>query len=220
MIINKISLIHPSRNRPEMAAHAITNWLNKMYRVCDWEYILSIDEDEPNKVEYAAVECISPFIKTLVSPNQTAIEAINNAAKVSTGDLIIVVSDDFDCHNGWDKWLIDNLNGGQDYLVKTFDGIQDWLITLPIMDRTYYERFGYIYYPEYKHMFCDTEMTEVGHLLGKVIDLKDASHPFLHKHYSAGYMAKDSINEKNDNTWGQGEALFNIRKSHGFFVNQ
>jgi hypothetical protein len=84
------------------------------------------------------------------------------------------------------------------------------------MDRAYYTRFGYVYYPGYRHMFCDQEMTAVGHLLGKVIDLDMT---FEHMHYSVGKSNYDEINRKNDATWSQGEALFNERLKTNFGID-
>lgn len=222
-----ISIIHPSRNRPEMAYRVAQKWINSMSGKYDMEYIMSIDDNDSQKNEYEKNAALYFFehkgknkltFKLLEFPNNSAIDAINNAAKLSRYNLIVVVSDDFDCFEGWDTWLMEKLKGQEDFLVKTSDGLQERLITLPIMDRKYYERFGYVYYPEYKHMFCDTEMTEVGHILGRVIDLRDDKYVFSHLHYTAGKMQKDEINEKNDATWNQGEALFNSRKEKNFYL--
>jgi len=225
--MEKISIIHPSRGRCEMAFNTIGKWLTSASGKNQIEYILSIDITDSNCHEYGSnldylndiVNDSVIHIKSLIGDNKTAIEAINNAAKVATGDLFIVVSDDFDCFDDWDLWLLEKLKDKSDFIVKTCDGIQPRLITLPIMDRAYYNRFGYVYFPEYLHMFCDTEMTEVGHLLGRVVDLNDEHHMFQHRHYITGLMEKDAINEKNDATWAQGEALFNSRKEKNFFIS-
>jgi hypothetical protein len=150
--------------------------------------------------------------------NWSAMEAINVVAPQSIGNLIVVVSDDFDCFEGWDEYLLSHLQGDSDYIVKTSDGYMnsDWLITLPIMDRAYYNRFGYVYHPEYKHMWSDTEMTTVGHMLGKIIDLQNSNAVFKHRHYSINEMHKDAVNEKNDATWNQGKSLFLERFDRDF----
>ena len=212
-----ISIIHPSRNRPYMSFETAKKWIESAKKEVEIEYYLSIDTDEPQKELYKQLFSNLP-VKIAEFENQTAIQAINNSAKLTKNELIIVVSDDFDCFNHWDEWLLSYLKDKKDFIVKTDDGIQPRLITLPILDRVYYERFGYVYYPEYQHMFCDTEMTEVGHILGKVIDLRNGNFKFQHKHYTAGLMQKDAINEKNDATWNQGEMLFNNRKMQNFFI--
>lgn len=207
----KISIIHPSRSRPQLAAQTAKKWLSSAKNWKDIQYLLSIDKDDDLYdeiiLEYPA--------QTLVGDNANAIEAINYGASKTEGDLIIVVSDDFDCPFHWDVALLKALEGKSDYLVKTKDGIQKTLITLPIMDRVYYNRFGYIYNPEYEHMFCDQEMTAVGHMLGRVIEL-DITFP--HNHYTTGRFAKDAISVKNDNTWNQGQRVFNKNLATNFGI--
>ncbi|MFK5283673.1 hypothetical protein ACI3PL_29270, partial [Lacticaseibacillus paracasei] len=58
---------------------------------------------------------------------------------------------------------------------RDFDGvlhlpdgkIKHELCTYSIMGRAYFERFGYIYHPDYTSLWCDNEFTEVAQILGK-----------------------------------------------------
>lgn len=204
----KISLLHPSRSRPLQALATYKNFVNNAG--VDVEYILSIDSTEPHKMAY-----INNNINFIVNDNRSAIDAINNAAKVSTGDILIVMSDDFHAPLDWGKKIIEATKGKTDWIAKTPDGIQKWIITMPIMDRVYYNRFGYIYHPEYLHMFCDTELTCVADLTGRkiVIDI-----PFVHNHYSTGRSQKDEVSVKADTTWNQGESLFINRAKNKFGI--
>ena len=201
----KISIIHPSRSRPVQANATRDRW--KQNADEHHEYIFSLDLDDPTRKQYKG--------QVLLNNNKSAIAAINYAAHYATGDLLIVVSDDFDCIPHWDTLLLKALEGKEDFLIKTRDGIQPTLITLPIMDRTYYERFGYVYFGGYKHMFSDQEMTAVGHMLGRAIDVPIL---FEHKHYSTGKSKKDAINKKNNATWGQGKRLFKERLKTNFGI--
>lgn len=223
--MESISIIHPSRQRPLMAYETAQRWLStRTSKEIPFEYILSIDTSDTTLHLYKELfEVLSKSfdgIKICVNDNKSCIEASNSGAKISSNNLMILISDDFDCFQGWDTWLLEKLKDKEDYIVKTSDLYQPRLITLPIMDRTYYNRFGYIYYYEYEHLFCDTEMTEVAHLLDKVIDLQDGVHYFIHKHWTIGVdvggIPKDEISEKNDSTWNQGETLFNERKKNNF----
>lgn len=207
-----ISLIHPSRSRPEKASATAAKWQtstggdfnNPIYV----QYILSLDEDDPKLDDYF------PAIgNVLVSKNKSAVDAINNAAKIATGDILIVMSDDFDCPHDWALQIINAIGDKKDWIIKTPDGIQEWIITLPIMDRDYYNRFGYIYHPDYLHMFCDTELTCVADLTGRKVVLNI---PFVHNHYSTGNGVKDEVSIKADSTWDQGEKLFLSRAANNF----
>lgn len=208
------SIIHPSRSRPEQAEATIKLWLENAKDKSNIEYLLSVDHNDKDLKRYKAV-AERNGIKTHIAMNLSAIEAINRAARKAQGNIFIVVSDDFLCEEGWDEKLIKELEGKEDFIVKTQDGIQDWIITLPILDRKYYERFGYVYYPGYQHLFCDTEMTAVADLTGRKITSQLL---FEHQHYSTGKTKKDAINAKNDATWGQGKKLYNNRKKINFGI--
>lgn len=209
----KITCIHPTRERSYQASLNAQKWINNAYS--DIEYIVSVDKNDISDYSWTKFAYNNCTAKLIFNYNKSAIDAINNAAKIAIGDIFIVVSDDTDCPINWDISLLEALKDKSDFLVKTRDGLQPTLITLPIMDRTYYNRFGYIYHPDYQHMFCDQEMTAVGHMLGKVITL-DLT--FEHLHYTTGKSPKDAINRKNDATWAQGEALFNERLKTNFGI--
>lgn len=207
----KISIIHPTR-RGNTALFVANEWLYRASMKIEIEYILSVDSDDPEHYDVSSI-FEYPDFKMVRNLNRSAIDAINNAAKIATGDLLIVVSDDFKCQHHWDTKLINSIRGRTDFLAKTGDGLQPTLVTLPIMDHKYYERFGYIYQPDYLHMFCDQEMTAVAHMIGKIIELPML---FEHLHPSTGKTKKDALNERNDQTWRQGEQLFNERLKTNF----
>jgi hypothetical protein len=89
----KISILHPSRGRPNLALDTFRHWLYHAVNSENIQYILSVDSSDPHLPTYKS--WADPLM--VINNNTSAIEAINNAAKVSTGDLLIVVSDDFFC---------------------------------------------------------------------------------------------------------------------------
>lgn len=204
-----ISIIHPSRLRPTQAKQTHDKWLSRSSTPI--EYLLSLDLSDPRRLDYKGFDHI------VLNDNRTAIQAINHAATLATGDILIVVSDDFDCVDGWDEKLLAAVDGMSDFIVKTPDGYQKTLMTLPIMDRKYYQRFGYVYEPGYKHLWCDTEMTVVAHMLGRVVNVDVL---FEHLHHSLGKSIKDDISKKNDATWKQGQAHFNERLKTNFGISK
>lgn len=212
--MKKISILHPSRQRPQKSFDNAIEWINKAG--CEVELIVSIDIDDKTKVEYGRL--YAPVATHfLVQLNRSAVDAINRAAEVASGDILIVLSDDFKCPDQWGKKIIEATEGKEDWIAKTPDGIQDWLITMPIMDRKFYERFGYVYYPEYLHLFCDTDLSCVADLTGRRINLDI---PFEHHHYSTGKSDQDDVNRKADKTWEQGEKLFLERYKRNFDLKE
>ena len=205
-----ISIIHPSRSRPEKSWKTCQEWMSKAH--CDVELIISLDSDDPRLKEYKF-----PADIVIVNHNRSAVDAINNAAKIANGDILIVVSDDTECFYGWGKAIEKLTVGKTDWVIKTQDGIQPWLITMPIMDRIYYDRFGYIYHPDYTHCFCDTELTLVADLLQRKIE---SNYSFPHAHHSIGRAEKDYVSERADSTFESGKKVFIGRRSNLFGINE
>jgi hypothetical protein len=171
------------------------------------ELIVSCDNDDPCANLYFNVYGDWDFQTTLIfSDNRSAVDAVNNAAKVADGEILIVVSDDTRCPHHWDE-IITTAMGNKSGLLKVYDGVQKWICTMPVISQDYYKHLGYIYHPDYLHMFCDSDLTHVADLEKKLIIRNDIV--FRHDHYSTkGGQAKDAVNEKADKTWAQGEKVY------------
>jgi glycosyltransferase involved in cell wall biosynthesis len=192
-----ITVIHPSRSRPDYALDTALLWmLNAAER---YEYILSIDESDPYLEEYKS---IFPKGTYVVNNNSNAVQAANAGAEKAKGEILVLISDDFDCPKNWDLTIREALNG-KSGLLKTYDGVQKWIVTLPIYTRDYYEQQGYVYPPQYVHLFPDTHITHVADLAGKLIIRNDIV--FNHDHHSKHQGPKDDVTKKADSTWAQGE---------------
>jgi hypothetical protein len=201
-----ISILHPSRSRAARAYHTAIQWIS--HADCKIQHILSLDTDDPKLRDYPELDVVT------VNRNRSAIDAINKAAEIASGDILIVVSDDFECFPGWGLKIEKLMSGKADWILKTQDGIQPWVITLPIMDRIYYERFGYIYHPDYAHAFCDTEMTCVADLIGRKF-----TSDMMFRHLNDGNTKIiDAVSEKNDATFESGRKIFIDRKKKLFNV--
>lgn len=214
----KISLILPSRGRPVRCYTTVVSWLSNFVEGNlhgEIEFIVSLDTDEPEHREYYEI-AQSRNVKIIRNPNKNAVEAINRAAKECNGDLIIVISDDFECPQNWNFWLLKEIGNRIDFCAKTIDGHQDWLITLPIMDRVYYERLGYVYHPSYTHIYADLEMTCVAWMLNRYVNL---SIEFKHLHPVVTHQPLDAINIRNNKSWGQGKRNFRERMKINFGIN-
>lgn len=212
----KISILHPSYKRPQLGVDTIQNWLNKATEPKEIEYILCLSNKDTTISEYLKnieQKELTSKVKIFYCDDANMVKQVNLAASQSTGNLLVNVSDDFDCLNGWDLLLLSELEGKEDYIVKTQDGIQPEIITLPIMDRKYYDRFGYIYHPDYLHFYGDEELRVVGDKLGKTIV---SNILFEHLHYIANKSKMDETNEKNNAHFNADKLTFARRKKQNF----
>jgi len=206
-----ITLIHPSYGRPQMAFKAFSEWLQKS--TGDFEYILSLDSRDKTIPEYQKL--FKPEL-IHISDSVNCVQSTNEAAKISTGDILIYLSDDFSCPDKWDKKVSDALDPNKLQLLKVHDNLQPFkntVLTIPIMTRALYNDLGYFWHPEYESIWVDVDLWYAcaKHKAGNVIvERKDLVFP--HNHYSKkgnGYY--DGTGKQHDNTqrWNDGKALIN-----------
>jgi len=88
-----ISLIHPSRSRPEKAYKTAYDWIDRSgLDYSEWEYILSLDTDDPTVLKYDKL-IGAEYARSIINNNNSVVEATNNAAKESKGDILVYLSD-------------------------------------------------------------------------------------------------------------------------------
>lgn len=203
----KITVIHPSRNRGALAVKAARMFIDNAKEPIN--YVFALDNDDTHIPIYTGskIDCL-----IINNEKNTAIYAINKAAQLLDFDILMVVSDDFICEPAWDVKLKEFIKDQSNFVLKTNDGMQEWIVTLPIMDKAYYDTQGYVYHPDYRHLFCDTEMTHVADITGRLLVNKNIN--FIHLWTKV--TGDDEINKKNNASYGQGEKLYLEREKVNF----
>jgi hypothetical protein len=209
----KISLLHPSRNRVATADVTIAEWLGKRSGLHPVEYIISVDDNDGQIAGYRQL-AERHGAQLIIHPNRNSVQACNRAALVATGDLMIMVSDDFSCPDGWDDALAQAVGDRCDIAVFVDDGCGARTMTLPIVDRAYYQRSGFLLFPGYAHLFCDNDLEESSRQLGKLLDARHLVFP--HRHYTVGAAPYDPTYHHSGKTWGRDELLFAQRRVRDF----
>lgn len=219
-----ISLIHPSRGRPTKSYKNTIEWLDRS-GIENIEVIVSVDKNDPHLNGYEMAyhffhkDCYeADNFKLICGKNDSVVEATNRAARQSTGDILIYLSDDFSAPYNWGRLVLKEFEGlTEPMLLKVDDCLQRFdapVLTIPIMNRALYEKLGYFWYPEYKSMFVDEDLYWTAKKLGA---LKLAPHlKFPHEHVSVGKAQDDETYRRSAANWDQGKALFAKRKTAGF----
>lgn len=217
-----ISLIHPSRGRPEKSYSNSMEWISKAG--CDVEVILSIDKSD-NWIEYFNTYPAYPsdartdYVRMYMGDNNSLVEASNRAAKESKGDILVYLSDDFKCPDNWGQLLIKEFDKypGQPIVLKVDDCLQKFhvaVLTCPIMNRLAYEKLGYFFHPDFKSMHVDEHLYWRSKKLGF---LRFAPHlKFPHDHYSIGKAQYDDTYKRSEANWDHGKNTLTIHKREGF----
>ena len=215
--IPTFSLCYTSR-RPHAIVPVVNEWRTKAEDWSDVEVIITIDSDDPNGLAAAnKVQGAKVIVQDRLPGN--CVKGWNLAAYHSTGQVLIAISDDFDPPNGWDSGLKsldpkDWMFSPRVVLVND-SYIQD-LCTLPIVTRAWYSRFGYLFYPAYESIYCDTELT---YQAKKDKCLLRAMHlVFVHCHPDNQMRHRDKVDlaHSSKERYRSGKAIFDARKKKHF----
>lgn len=212
--MTKISLIHPSRSRPEKAFDTYSEWLKRCSSEHEIQHVLSLDLDDPKLHDYKKL-----FGSYIEYPNQNVVQAANAAAKYAQGEILLYLSDDFKCPENWDKLIVEAFGErvNEPCLLKVHDDLQEFkkdVVTIPITTKALYDRLSYFFHPAYASMFCDQDIFWVCRNNGWLIERPDLV--FEHHHYSNGKSQKDETYTRSDKNWNQGLEVYNKRKKLNF----
>lgn len=222
----KILFKFPVRNRKEKLFSALDKYYENMIDKENFQFAVSIDEDD---IELNTKEVISRIqsyknAKCFIDKGEGKIHACNrDIDKISpeTYDIIILVSDDMiPIKKGFDMIIRKDMEKNfpdLDGVLWYNDGHQRQnLNTLCILGKKYYERFGYIYHPSYKSLYCDNEFMEVSKMLNKVkyYDLVIIEH----QHWAWGFREMDSLYKENETFIKPDRETFLKRKEKNFEI--
>ena len=151
--------------------------------------------------------------------SKTKIEAINAGVSQRDFQIVLLASDDMvPMVSGYDLIIINSMYKcfpDFDGIVWFNDGVQqNRLNTLCILGKKYYDRFGYIYNPEYKSLWCDVEFTQVGNLLGKQMYYNQVI--IQHNHHSVTDEVFDETYAKNEIYENEDRLIFLRRQNNKF----
>ncbi len=203
----------PSRGRPEKFFIALDSIVNNI--VCDFAYHISctLDEDDKAMNNDEVRQTLSTYKNLSIGwgKSTSKVDAINRDMPEIDWDILVNFSDDmlFNFY-GFDEVIrqemMQNFPDTDGYLHFPERDSMAALCVLTICGRKYYDRFGYIYNPEYKSLFCDNEQMEVAKILGKYIYL-----PYMiFEHRNPAYA---HYNEERD-------AMFNNQQQIGWTIDQ
>lgn len=200
-----------TRSRPEKYKATIQN-IQTLSRHSDYHILVSADSDDPTMQDAES----SDKVTVMYGVSKSKIDAINRDLPFNDWDILVNISDDmvFTCE-GFDLEIIEAFGNNFDQFIHFPDGHTDIrLCSLSIIGRDYYERFGYIYHPDYVSLWCDNEALEVAQELGKWKYIDKLI--FEHKHPAWTGAKADDLLIKTQQYYRQDNRTYLRRKACGF----
>ena len=186
-------------------------------------FLISIDENDVSMNNETVLNAIKtyPNIQVEIGHSKSKIDAVNRDLEkiLFQWDILLLASDDmFPIENGYDDIIRNDMKkyfSDLDGVLWYNDGHQkDKLNTLCILGKKYFEKFNYIYYPEYKSGYCDNEFTKVSKMLNKVKYFDKVI--IEHQHPDWGYGQNDIIHSENYKNLSFDRNLFEFREKNNF----
>lgn len=230
----KILVKFPSRSRPERFFRSLDSLYQLCYAPENMYVLVTADTDDGtmmNSDVYTRIVNDYKNIKIVYGRSESKIHAINRDMdrlheywpEAADWDVIVVLSDDIRMIlGGWDEVIRvemkSNFPQGDGYLHFQEKDTKRLLNVMEIHDKAFYDRFGFIYHPSYRSLWCDNEKTELAKMLGryKYIDMEI----FVHENPVYGYQPRDEMFDAQQALWGVDEANYHKRKAINFEIDK
>ena len=220
----KLLIKFPTRNRKNKFFKVLRQYQNLCEDLDNTYFLITLDNDDESMNPSDVEDIFNTFknIKVVYGTSNSKIHAVNRDIElVNDWDIVLLASDDMTPKvKGYDNIIRNKMKefySDTDGILWFNDGhMGNKLNTLCILGKKYYDRFGYIYHPEYKSVWSDNEFMLVGNILGKQTYFEQVI--IEHEHPDWGYGSRDEIHQNNSKNENQDKLLFTKRKDNNFYL--
>jgi hypothetical protein len=220
----KLLIKFPTRGRKQKFFKVFNHYQNLCEDLDNTYFLVTLDNDDEDMKLSEVEEMLNTFknVKVIYGDSTSKIHAVNRDIEmINDWDIFLLASDDMIPKvKGYDNIIRNKMKEfypDTDGILWFNDGHQEnRLNTLCILGKKYYDRFGYIYYPEYKSVWCDNEFMMVGDLLEKQTYFDEVI--IEHEHPDWGYGKRDTIHRTNSENESHDRNLFTTRKNNNFYL--
>ena len=215
----RILFKYTSRSRRSNFLRGYDSILNKIANREDYHVLISVDKDDQSMYPLPVLDGNYTFV---VGNSKNKIDAINRDLNEFDydWDILINMSDDMIfSKKGFDDIIrAEFYNDFNQYLHFNDGNQKSNVCTMHIVGRDYYNRFKYIYHPDYISLWCDVENDIVAKQLGCYKYMGDDIKLFKHLHPAWGLAPQDALSIKTEDRalWVADEITFNNRKKINF----
>jgi len=215
----RILFKYTTRSRRSNFLRGYDSILNKIVNKEDYHILISVDKDDQSMYPLPVLDGNHTFV---VGNSKNKIDAINRDLNEFDydWDILINMSDDMIfTKKGFDDIIRAEFYNDFNQYLHFNDGNQKCNVcTMHIVGRNYYDRFKYIYHPDYISLWSDVENDIVAKQLGCYKYMGDNLKLFRHLHPAWGLAPQDALSIKTEDRalWVADEMTFNKRKKINF----
>ena len=218
----KLLVKFPTRNRKNKFFKVLRQYQNLCENLDNTYFLITLDNDDESMNPSDVEDIFNTFknVKVIYGTSNSKIHAVNRDIElVNDWDIVLLASDDMTPKvKGYDNIIRNKMKefySDTDGILWFNDGFQgEKLNTICVLGKKYYERFNYIYHPDYKSCWSDNEFMEVGKILKKQTYIDSVI--IKHEHPDWGYGNRDQIHTNNINDYQYDLGVYNRRKEINF----
>ncbi len=213
----------PTRQRPQKFFEVLNLYYEKISKKIPYEFVISCDVDDHlmNNSDVRAKLKKYPNLHVHFGNNTSKVQACNaDLEKYTDFDILLLASDDmYPMIQDYDLLIAQMMQAyfpDYDGIIHFDDGnpLANGVMNYPIMGKKFYDRLGYIYHPDYKSFYCNTELTMVGYMLNKTARINLVVLEHRHPYYLKAKT--DPLYQRNDQYWKRDEVQFYKRMADNF----
>ena len=218
----------PTRSRQKRFFETLSEYMRLASGKLHIEWMISMDSDDPSMNNEEVRETFDKMIafgtdlKYFYGNSTTKIQAINADMEKANPhwEVLFLAQDDMiPIAQDWDEKMVNLVKAhwpDLDGAVWPPDGYgnSQTVATVILMGRNWYERFNYIYHPEYISVYCDNEFTDVALSYNKIVRVEDK----IVEHKWIGVNGRDELCDRNESAsrYNADRELFVRRTLAGF----
>jgi len=203
----KISLLHATRGRPQLAAKSRLMWFNRADNPDAIEHIFAFDPDDEASNALSLYRHVVPM-----DGSGASVGAWNAAAQASAGQILVQLNDDFIPPMHWDTLILEAFAGkiGQPAALHVSDGHRtDDLLCLCIITRARYKQQNHFLHPRFKSVYSDNYHSVMAYNDGIVIDARHIVIEHDHPYFKGGEGWDETYAKHNSaERMAEGKAIF------------
>jgi hypothetical protein len=217
----KLLIKFPTRGRKNKFFNVLNKYHKKLSGKNEVNFLITLDEDDSDMNNSDSISILNTFKNTsyIFGKSKSKIDAVNrDLDEFSDWDIVLLASDDMiPQEDGYDDIIINEMSknfSDTDGVLWFADGNRKDLNTLCILGKKYYDRFNYIYNPEYKSTWCDNEFTDIANKLNKQVFIDRVI--IKHEHPDWGFGGRDTIHNLNITNEEHDKSVYFKNKSVNF----
>ena len=221
----KLLIKFPTRSRKTKFFEVLDLYYNLLADKDNTEFCVSMDTDDISMNNNEVFYMLESYdnLSYFVSNNKSKIQAINaDMEEFDDFDIVLLASDDMIPQiKGYDQIIRDNMEKyypDTDGILWFYDGNRRDINTLCCLGKKYYDRFKYIYFPNYKSVYVDNEFTLVGNKLKRQTFIDQVIIKHEHPDIPEFRDRMDNLYIENSKYYPIDYKLFMLRQKNNFGI--